>query len=877
MSEGHYREIRLLGEGAFGKCYLCECLADHTFVAIKQIDLHSQSEAERKEALKEAKILEAFDHPNIIKFREVYKTRSGKLCIVMDYADGGDVSTQIKNQRGRYFTEAQVLDWFVQVCLAMKHVHDRKVLHRDIKSQNVFLTKAGIVKLGDFGIARVLSNTREIARTMVGTPYYLSPELVQNKPYSFKSDIWSLGVMLYELCTLKPPFDANSLHNLALKIVKGTYPPIPPQFSKDMKLLVAQMLSTDPNKRPTINQVLRTSVMSGRIRNCLTESRREQEFQHTVLHNQNLFGLKKAPEQAKRPEEPPRNVPPARDGARPPPKEPAKKPAFEAALGKPPSREEEVKAKNYHYQQKAAAAAPPEREEQIHALLNILKGQERPSSQAEARAKKPEPVPEPPKPKVDPPRPKPEPPKPAYKKPEPSWEPVYQAYAPKPQARNDPEAYRPREPPREAPRQYREAKAVEPDFFPLPAPRYDPLPAPRYDPPRPKPTPNLYVPPNERAGYVPPSAPKPAPDLNAKKIYLEQKRREAEMEEEKHRKKEVVDQRRDELKQKRIEERKKMRDDIMRKARQKRSAGAVQWAGPVAPEGQNPSRGSLGTAQAVAPEPYERQQSQPEVIGEAALQEAIDELEPRDDVEEEDEDSDIFAHASSEEESEPPSVLEDPQTDIDRAAAFEIPPPDLEEIKEIESPPATREERTRMVEDIRKRKKDLRESKRRGEVVIDWGGGNIEEANAANERQAVLYEMQEFLLADEESEEAPTEPLVPQDVADEEDREDDIIESNTSMFQPAPAPPETLPLVEPKGEGSTFNTLESIREYLETKLGVEVVVAAHRVVSEVGMSGDDAADLARIHEQLKDLLPLETLQRYFFFFQTMAIIENTTF
>lgn len=866
MSEGHYREIRLLGEGAFGKCYLCECLADHSFVAIKQIDLHAQSEAERKEALKEAKILEAFDHPNIIKFREVYKTRSGKLCIVMDYADGGDLATQIKNQRGRYFTEAQVLDWFVQLCLAMKHVHDRKVLHRDIKSQNVFLTKAGIVKLGDFGIARVLSNTREIARTMVGTPYYLSPELVQNKPYSFKSDIWSLGVMLYELCTLKPPFDANSLHNLALKIVKGTYPPIPPQFSKDMKLIVAQMLSTDPNKRPTINQVLRTSVMSGRIRNCLTESRREQEFQHTVLHNQNLFGLKKAPEQAKKQEEPPRNVPPARDGARPPAKEPPKKQAFEAALGKPPNRDEEMKAKNYHYQQKQPPA-PVDREEQIHALLGILKGQERPPSQAEAR-KKPEP--EPPKPKAEPPKPKAEPPKPAYKKPEANWEPVYQAYAPR--AQPEAAAYRPREPPREVPRQYREAKAVEPDFFPLPAPRYDPLPAPRYDPPK-KPTPNLYVPPSERAGYVPPAAPKPAPDLNAKKVYLEQKRREAEIEEAKNRKKEAVDQRRDELKQKRAEERKKMREDIMRKARQKRSGGEVQWLTPASSEG--PASHSLETAesQEEVPEPTQEQLGMRE---EAAAQEPIEEMEPRDDVEEE-EDSDIFAHASSEEDGEPPPVLEEPQTDLEPPTELEIPPSVLEESKEMESQPKTKEERSRMIEDIRKRKKDLRESKRRGEVLIDWGGGSIEESKAAGDLQAVLYEMQEFLLADEEGEEAPTEPLVPQDVVDEEDREDDIIESNTSMFQPAPAPPETLPLVEPREEGSRFNTLESLREYLETKLGVEVVVAVHRVVSEVGMSGDDQQDLTRIHEQLNGLVPLETLRRHLFFFQTMALIENSTF
>jgi NIMA (never in mitosis gene a)-related kinase len=94
-------------------------------------------------------------------------------------------------------------------------------LHRDLKGQNIFLTCSNRIKLGDFGIARVLNKTYEKAKTMVGTPYYLSPEIIENKPYSFKSDIWSLGVILYELCTLRPPFTAPNMQMLALKIVRG--------------------------------------------------------------------------------------------------------------------------------------------------------------------------------------------------------------------------------------------------------------------------------------------------------------------------------------------------------------------------------------------------------------------------------------------------------------------------------------------------------------------------------------------------------------------------------------------------------------------------------------------------------------------------------
>lgn len=143
------------------------------------------------------------------------------------------------------------------MCLAIKHVHDRKIIHRDIKGQNIFLTKGNMIKLGDFGIAKILNKTMEKAKTVVGTPYYLSPEIIESKPYSFKSDIWSMGVLLYEMCALQPPFNANSLQFLALKIVKGAYQPIQGNFSKEVKGLVAQMLNTDPNRRPSVSDILR--------------------------------------------------------------------------------------------------------------------------------------------------------------------------------------------------------------------------------------------------------------------------------------------------------------------------------------------------------------------------------------------------------------------------------------------------------------------------------------------------------------------------------------------------------------------------------------------------------------------------------------------
>lgn len=260
------------------------------------------SEEEKKETHREAKILEVLNHPNIIRFKEVYKTKKGQLCIVMDYADGkqkvllhsllgGDLNQLIKKQKekGGYFSEDAILSWFTQICLAIKHIHDRKILHRDLKSQNVFLTSQGIVKLGDFGIAKVLQSTAEVAQTIVGTPYYLSPEIIENSPYNFKSDIWSLGVLLYEICALKPPFGGASLHILALQIVRGVFQAVPGHFSPNLKNLISSLIQKDPAKRPNINQILKMPVIANRIQTFLTDEDFKNEFAHTILHKQNAF------------------------------------------------------------------------------------------------------------------------------------------------------------------------------------------------------------------------------------------------------------------------------------------------------------------------------------------------------------------------------------------------------------------------------------------------------------------------------------------------------------------------------------------------------------------------------------------------------------
>ena len=203
----NYSLEKVVGEGSFGKALLCRRRADSKRCIIKQIALAKLNKKDIKATEQESALLSKLQHPNIVSFWESFHSRNSRgspiLCIVMEYADGGDLALLIKNRRGRYMSESQVLQIFVQISLAMKHVHDRKILHRDLKSQNIFMTSSGVVKLGDFGIAKILRNTGELASTQIGTPYFMSPEILQNVRYNNKSDIWSLGCVLFELMCLK--------------------------------------------------------------------------------------------------------------------------------------------------------------------------------------------------------------------------------------------------------------------------------------------------------------------------------------------------------------------------------------------------------------------------------------------------------------------------------------------------------------------------------------------------------------------------------------------------------------------------------------------------------------------------------------------------
>lgn len=282
-----YKTQRVIGRGAFGTAYLVRSHADSRLYVMKKLSLEHMSKKEREDATNECTVMMKLRrHPNVIRVHEYFE-EANVLHIVMDFADGGDLAQRIEAQAASKtpFAEAQVLNWFVQICLALKHAHDRKVLHRDLKPQNIFLTRMNLVRLGDFGISKVLNGTMSVANTCVGTPLYLAPELCEGKEYGNKCDVWSIGVILYELFALQTPFTARVMPALVMRICGSEPPPLPELFSRQSRELTFELLIKDPARRPRVHDVLERDFIKSRIESFLDPKLLQEEFSHTLFHN----------------------------------------------------------------------------------------------------------------------------------------------------------------------------------------------------------------------------------------------------------------------------------------------------------------------------------------------------------------------------------------------------------------------------------------------------------------------------------------------------------------------------------------------------------------------------------------------------------------
>ena len=293
-----------LGKGTYGIVYIAKKKDDKNIYVIKQISLTGLSQSQKEEVKLESKILKSINSKYVVKYYDSFE-EDNKLNIVMEYCECGDLNDFIEKQKKTKHLLQENLIWkfFIKITLGLADIHKLKILHRDLKSLNIFLKQENDVRVGDLGVAKVLNHTF-FAKTFIGTPYYLSPEICEDKPYNDKSDVWALGCILYELCTYQHPFNSRSQGGLILKILNDSPKPINNCYSKDLKNLVNIILDKDYHKRPSCQDILKMNFVIDKAKNLgiyddikdsfpdIETSCSNDKIQIKKSHNKNVINVK---------------------------------------------------------------------------------------------------------------------------------------------------------------------------------------------------------------------------------------------------------------------------------------------------------------------------------------------------------------------------------------------------------------------------------------------------------------------------------------------------------------------------------------------------------------------------------------------------------
>ena len=281
-----YKIIRILGKGSYASAYLVtkELSGINQSYVIKQIPLEDLSPSEKEEVKTEAKLLSQIKSDFVVKYYESFE-ENNFLNIVIEYCELGDLEHLLKQRNNIPLNDNFIWKLFIQIVIGLADLHNMKILHRDLKTSNIFLTKNYDVKIGDLGVAKKLSNN-DFTKTVIGTPYYLSPEICKEKPYNEKSDIWALGCILYELCTFKHPFDSTNQAALINKILKENPKQIPYTFDYYFNEIIKKLLQKNMNKRPSCKLILKGQYVMNKAKELKLYSKYQKLIEYS--HNNSL-------------------------------------------------------------------------------------------------------------------------------------------------------------------------------------------------------------------------------------------------------------------------------------------------------------------------------------------------------------------------------------------------------------------------------------------------------------------------------------------------------------------------------------------------------------------------------------------------------------
>ena len=269
--------VKQLGKGSYGTVYVVRSKLDKNTYVMKKMELNHLKESQQRECYREVSILRKVSHPNIIKYYSSF-LENESLCIIMEYAELGDLYTLIKHYKRHQKFFEEIILWRIafEVLNGLEYLHSNNIIHRDIKCLNLFLSKDHHVKIGDLGVSTITS-LGGMHCTRVGTPLYLSPELVKQIPYDYKTDIWSFGCSLYHLASLDPPFTGNNLIVLGNNIVKGRPKELPGFYSNELKDFIGKMLTKKPEKRPSATDA-KNMIPKNIMENIIIANKNKEEI-----------------------------------------------------------------------------------------------------------------------------------------------------------------------------------------------------------------------------------------------------------------------------------------------------------------------------------------------------------------------------------------------------------------------------------------------------------------------------------------------------------------------------------------------------------------------------------------------------------------------